>query len=348
MGKKSSDQGFQKQKVRVEKNQAKYLEKQALTPQQEELRKAMEAPVLKNSKLRKAAAPGHDETGNPTKAPTAKPTWFPTFSPSPRPSKTPSGAPSRNPISNPTSQPSGQPSGQPSSRPSVSRQPSIASNLLNSFKPTVFLNDSIPCPPGYNRTIIGYKNDTNFDDIFNTTLGNSTSINNNNGSVPIYGNCSLIEQPNHSRNNAAATNLLPLYIVAGIIGTCIVGAMCFLGGRSQKKINRKGAVVVPHKEIEEEKPDSVIINNKNVVNQVEVEVGVEMYDSDIEKEIVLHEKIQQNVKGNVTQLIRSQDKLSIDCIEINLGNKEGDKNAVERTLRKQPRNYGGGGNGFGF
>ena len=264
-------------------------------------------------------APGHTETRNPNKAPTAKPSRFPTSS----------GAPSRNPNSNPTSQPSGQPSGQPSSR-----QPSIASNSLNSSQPTVFLNNSIPCPPGYNRTIIGYNN---FYDKFNSTSGNFTSINNNNGSVPIYGNCSLIEQPNHSRNNAAATNLLPLYIVAGIIGACIVGAICFFGYRSPAKI--RGAAVSPREE--EGPPNTVIINKESVVNQKQEGI---MYDSDASD---IEEAGQKKTRGNFRQLVREDIELSHGEIEINFKEgKERHKNAVVRT--QQPRNHGGGGNGFVF
>ena len=262
--------------------------------------------------------PGHLETRKPNKAPTAKPSRFPTSS----------GAPSRNPNSNPTSQPSGQPSGQP-----FSSQPSIASNSLNSSQPTVFLNNSIPCPPGYNRTIIGYNN---FYDIFNITSGNSTSINNNNGSVPIYGNCSLIEQPNHSRNNAAATNLLPLYIVAGIIGACIVGAICFFGYRSPAKI--RGAAVSPREE--EGPPNTVIINKESVVNQKQEGI---MYDSDASD---IEEAGQKKTKGNFRQLVREDIKLSHGEIEINFKGKERHENAVVRT--QQPRNHGGGGNGFVF
>lgn len=261
MGKKNPNPGLRKQQDRTSQNQAKYQKEHALTPQQEEVKKAMEAPVYKRN------VPGHGETLKPSLAPTARPSWFPTLFPS--------------------SEPSSNPSAQPSSRSSATRQPSaqpsIASTLKNSLQqPTVFFNGSIPCPPGYNRTIIGYENGTNFDDIFlnstigNSTLGNSTFLNSTNGSIPIYGNCSLIEQPNNSRSNQAATNLLPLYVVAGIVGACIVGAICFCVGKSPEKKNKRVAVLP--------QPDSVMVNARSVI-KMEEKKNVVLYDSDAEEEV---------------------------------------------------------------
>jgi hypothetical protein len=327
MGKKNPNPGLRKQEDRTAKNQAKYQKEHALTPQQEEVKKAMEAPVYKRG------VPGHGETLKPSLAPTARPSWFPTLFPSVQPSVHPSERPSSEPSSNPSAQPSRHPSAQPSSRQSATRQPSaqpsIASTLINSRQPTVFLNGSIPCPPGYNRTIIGYENGTNFDDIFsnstignstlgNSTMGNSTFLNSTNGSIPIYGNCSLIEQPNISRSNQAATNLLPLYAVVGILAGCVVGAICYCIGRSPQKKNKRVAALPI-----DEKPDSSPVNLGNVIRDVEIQ----LYDSDSE----------QNVEAPVKKALQLANREeAIEPLKKTRANKE-----LPRTNRR-----GDGGQGF--